>query len=90
MGNLSVSGYFGGIWLRDNLSAEPAPLPNLPRLPNPAGVPPGGVVSALGLKMFGAFVAGLTDISRVPLLSTPAAHSSVPRLLSLYGYNKAI
>lgn len=38
--------------------------------------------------MFGAFVAGLTDISRVPLLSTPAAHSSVPVLLSLYGYNK--
>jgi hypothetical protein len=38
--------------------------------------------------MFGAFVAGLTDISSVPVLSTPAAHSSVPVLLTLYGYNK--
>lgn len=85
MGNLSVSGYFGGIWLRDDLRAEPTePAPPA----QPAGVPPGGVVSALGLRMFGAFVAGLTDISRVPLLSTPAAHSSVPVLLSLYGYNK--
>lgn len=85
MGNLAVSGYFGGIWLRDDLRTEPAqPAPAA----QPAGGPPGGVVSALGLKMFGAFVAGLTDISRVPLLSTPAAHSSVPVLLSLYGYNK--
>lgn len=82
MGNLSVSGYFGGIWLRDNLSAEPA------QAAQPAQVPPGGVISALGLRVFGAFVAGLTDISRVPWLSTPAAHSSVPVLLSLYGYNK--
>jgi hypothetical protein len=85
MGNLSVAGYFGGIWLRDNLAAQPAqPAPAA----QPAGGPPGGVISALGLRMFGAFVAGLTDISSVPVLSTPAAHSSVPVLLTLYGYNK--
>lgn len=85
MGNLAVSGYFGGIWLRDNLSPQPAqPAPAA----QSAGAPPGGVISALGLKMFGAFVAGLTDISHVPWLSTPAAHASVPVLLTLYGYNK--
>jgi hypothetical protein len=46
------------------------------------------VISALGLRTFGAFVAGLTDISRVPWLSAPAAQASVPVLLSIYGYNK--
>ena len=89
MGNLAVSGYFGGIWLRDNLRAEPAD-PAQPAQPaQPVGAaPPGGVISALGLRMFGAFVAGLTDISRVPWLSAPAAQASVPVLLTLYGYNK--
>jgi len=81
MGNLAASGYFGGIWLRDNLRNESAQ-------PAVTGAPPGGVVSALGLRMFGAFVAGLTDISRVPWLSAPAAQASVPVLLTLYGYNK--
>ncbi len=81
MGNLAVSGYFGGIWLRDDLRPEPAE-------PVSAAKPPGGVISALGLRMFGAFAGGLADISRVSWLSTPAAHSSVPVLLSLYGYNK--
>lgn len=95
MGNLAVSGYFGGIWLRDNLRDEPVePVePVEPAEPaQPAelvgAAPPGGVISALGLRTFGAFVAGLTDISRVPWLSAPAAQASVPVLLSLYGYNK--
>lgn len=88
MGNLAVSGYFGGIWLRDNLGAEPTePESAQPAQPRGAA-PPGGVISALGLRGFGAFVAGLTDISRVPWLSAPAAQASVPVLLSLYGYNK--
>ncbi|WP_313674004.1 hypothetical protein [Mycolicibacterium sp.] len=83
MGNLAVSGYFGGIWLRDNLRDEP--VESAQRV---GAAPPGGVISALGLRTFGAFVAGLTDISRVPWLSAPAAQASVPVLLSLYGYNK--
>jgi hypothetical protein len=90
MGNLATSGYFGGIWLRDDL--RPAPTepakPAEPAQPVSAAKPPGGVISALGLRMFGAFAGGLADISRVPFFATPAAHSSVPVLLSLYGYNK--
>ena len=86
MGNLAVSGYFGGIWLRDNLRDEPVEPVDSAQLV--AAAPPGGVISALGLRTFGAFVAGLTDISRVPWLSAPAAQASVPVLLSLYGYNK--
>jgi hypothetical protein len=81
MGNLAVSGYFGGIWLRDNLRAEPAE-------PLSGTTSSGGVVSAIGLRMFSVLVGGLTGMSNVPLLSRPAAHASVPVLLALYGYNK--
>ncbi len=81
MGNLAASGYFGGIWLRDNLRAEPAE-------PLSVGTSSGGVVSAIGLRMFSVLVGGLTGVSNVPLLSRPAAHASVPVLLALYGYNK--
>lgn len=92
MGNLAVSGYFGGIWLRDNLGAQPTqptePTESAQRARTLGSAPPGGWISALGLRGFGAFVAGLTDISRVPWLSAPAAQASVPVLLSLYGYNK--
>ena len=89
MGNLAVSGYFGGIWLRDNLRDEQAEASEPAEPVQLVGAaPPGGVISALGLRTFGAFVAGLTDISRVPWLSAPAAQASVPVLLSLYGYNK--
>lgn len=84
MGNLAVSGYFGGIWLRDNLRAEP-PQPGQPVL---AGSQTGGVVSAIGLRMFSQLVAGLSTASRVPLVSSLTAHASVPVLLALYGYNK--
>jgi hypothetical protein len=81
MGNLAVSGYFGGIWLRDNLRAAPAQ-------PVSAGTSSGGVVSAIGLRMFSVLVGGLTGVSQVPLLSKPVTHTSVPVLLALYGYNK--
>lgn len=84
MGNLAVSGYFGGIWLRDNLGAEP-PQPGQPVV---AGSQTGGVVSAIGLRMFSQLVAGLSTASRVPLISSLTAHASVPVLLALYGYNK--
>lgn len=81
MGNLAASGYFGGIWLRDNLRADPAE-------PLSATTSSGGVVSAIGLRMFSVLVGGLTGVGNVPLLSRPAAHASVPVLLALYGYNK--
>lgn len=86
MGNLAVSGYFGGIWLRDNLR------PAQPTEPAPAGgaaTPrPGGIVAALGMRMFGGLVSTLTALSGAPWLARPVAHASVPVLLALYGYNK--
>jgi hypothetical protein len=81
MGNLAVSGYFGGIWLRDNLRDGPAQ-------PVDTRAPSGGVISAIGLRMFSALVGGLSGVSRVPVLARPTAHASVPVLLTLYGYNK--
>ncbi len=81
MGNLAASGYFGGIWLRDNLRAAPAE-------PVSASTSSGGIVSAIGLRLFGGLVGTLTAVSDSPLLSRPAAHLSVPVLLALYGYNK--
>ena len=84
MGNLATSGYFGGIWLRDSLSSAPASQVSPPA----TAARPGGVVSALGLRVFSGLVNGLTGISRVPLIPVPAAHASVPVLLTLYGYNK--
>lgn len=79
MGNLAVSGYFGGIWLRDNLR---------PTQTARAGAESGGVVSAIGLRMFSVLAGGLSGMSDVPLLARPVAHASVPVLLALYGYNK--
>ena len=84
MGNLAASGYFGGIWLRDNLRAGQTQ----PAQPVGAGSQTGGVISALGLRMFSQLVAGLSMASKVPLISNIEAHASVPVLLSLYGYNK--
>lgn len=81
MGNLAVSGYFGGIWLRDNLRAASTQTAG-------ATARPGGIVSALGLRMFSQLVGGLADTSRVPLLTRPTAHLTVPVMLALYGYNK--
>ena len=85
MGNPAVSGYFGGIWLRDNLRAAEPPQPGQPV---PAGSQTGGVVSAVGLRMFSQLVAGLEHDEQVPLISTPRR----PRISSgparLYGYNK--
>ena len=81
MGNLAVSGYFGGIWLRDNLRAQPAQ-------PVQAGSQTGGVIAAIGLRMFSQLVAGLSTLSKVPLIASLTAHASVPVLLALYGYNK--
>lgn len=99
MGNLVVSGYFGGIWLRDNLRGAPAspssaapglnlPAPN-PLPPNP--LPPNPLsASAIGINLFDAVASGITAaaVSPAPWIATAAAHASVPVLLALYGYNR--
>ena len=83
LGNLAVSGYFGGIWLRDNLRDSPgAPAPS----PDPVDL----TVSALGIGLFDTVAAGLTGAAATanPWITTTVAHLSVPVLLTLYGYNR--
>lgn len=86
LGNLTVSGYFGGFWLRDNLRpADPVPAP-----PQEAAPAPDLTVSALAIGMFDALSAGLTGAaaSGNGWITTTAAHATVPVLLALYGYNR--
>jgi hypothetical protein len=87
LGNLALSGYFGGVWLRDNLGAAPAASPAPTRTPSATG---GLSVSAIGIRLFDALSAGLTGIAtaRPPWIATTAARASVPVLLTLYGYNR--
>ncbi|ORB52824.1 hypothetical protein BST42_12275 [Mycolicibacterium rhodesiae] len=86
LGNLAASGYFGGIWLRDNLHATPTSTPAI-TVPVPAiDLSP----SAIGIRLFDAVSAGLTGVAAdAPdwVVST-VAHVSVPVLLALYGYNR--
>ena len=87
LGNLAVSGYFGGIWLRDNLRAAGAT--NQPM--TPSQTPAADLaVSAFGIHLFDALAGGLTAAasSPSPWLVTAAAHATVPVLLALYGYNR--
>ena len=84
LGNLAVSGYFGGIWLRDNLRDAPVAAPT------PPSAPVDLTVSALGIGLFDAVAAGLTGAAATanPWITTTVAHASVPVLLALYGYNR--
>ncbi len=87
LGNLALSGYFGGVWLRDNLRDAPAASPTPPgkaSAPSPLGI------SAIGIRLFDALSAGLAGAatSRPSWIATTAARASVPVLLTLYGYNK--
>lgn len=82
LGNLTVSGYFGGVWLRDNLRDAPAAQ---------AGTASGDLtVSAVGIRLFDALAAGLTGAASAPSgwAVRSVAHLSVPVLLALYGYNR--
>ena len=83
LGNLAVSGYFGGIWLRDNLRDAPA-------TPAPSSAPVDLTISKLGIGLFDAVAAGLTGAAATgnPWITTTMAHVSVPVLLTLYGYNR--
>lgn len=84
LGNLAVSGYFGGVWLRDNLREAPAAAPT------GSSAPVDLTVSALGIGLFDAVAAGLTGAAATgnPWITTTVAHVSVPILLALYGYNR--
>lgn len=85
LGNLAVSGYFGGIWLRDNLRDAPATP-----APAPSSAPVDLTISKLGIGLFDAVAAGLTGAAATgnPWITTTVAHVSVPVLLTLYGYNR--
>ncbi|WP_144418288.1 hypothetical protein [Mycobacterium sp. EPa45] len=89
LGNLTASGYFGGIWLRDNLHTTPTSTPAT-AIPVPA--PPGIDLSpaAIGIRLFDTLSAGLTNAAATaPAWAVSAvAHVSVPVLLALYGYNR--
>jgi hypothetical protein len=88
LGNLAASGYFGGIWLRDNLHATSTPTAiTAPSVAIPAlNVSP----SAIGIRLFDALSAGLAGAaaSAPDWLVSTVAHASVPVLLALYGYNR--
>lgn len=86
LGNLAASGYFGGIWLRDNLRATTSTSVAMPSLAIPASLSP----SAIGIRLFDVVSAGLAGAAaNAPdwLVST-VAHATVPVLLALYGYNR--
>lgn len=81
LGNLAVSGYFGGVWLRDNLREATS---------STAGGTGDLTVSAVGIQLFDGVSAGLTALatSAPPWLVTAAAAVSVPVMLAVYGYNR--
>jgi hypothetical protein len=88
LGNLATSGYFGGIWLRDNLRDTSGSAASV----NPRATAPAGALSpsAIGIRLFDALAAGLVGASQSSSgwVVRTAAHASVPVLLALYGYNK--
>lgn len=83
LGNLAVSGYFGGIWLRDNLRDGSV---TGPRTASRIGTVN---ASALAIKLFDGLASGLVGAASGPgWMVRAAAHASVPVLLALYGYNR--
>lgn len=90
LGNLATSGYFGGIWLRDNLRDTTGNAASLDAATAASAVPGALSPSAIGIHLFDALAAGLVGASQSSSgwVVRAAAHVSVPVLLALYGYNK--
>ena len=91
LGNLAASGYFGGIWLRDNLRGTGTAATTVAPAVVTAAVKP--VIdlspSAIALHLFDGLAAGLVGAAQSsPWIVNTVAHVSVPVLLALYGYNK--
>jgi len=87
LGNLAASGYFGGIWLRDNLrDTSTAAVMSPPALTPAVDLTP----SAIGIRLFDAVAAGLAGAAARAndWVVRTVAHASVPVLLALYGYNR--
>ncbi len=86
LGNLAVSGYFGGVWLRDNLHAAPQAAVTQAEAAPTVDLS----LSAVAIGMFDTLAAGLTGAaaSGNGWITTTVAHASVPVLLALYGYNR--
>ena len=86
LGNLAVSGYFGGIWLRDNLTEAPGATPESP------AVEAGGLnlISRFGFRLFGGLAGLFTTWAQdsSPWVVTSLTNTFTPVLLSLYGYNR--
>lgn len=87
LGNLAASGYFGGIWLRDNLRDDGTGIGVGPAVGSAAGL--SSTASAFAIRFFGGLAGRLTGAAAGPdWLVNAAAHVSVPVLLALYGYNR--
>ena len=89
LGNLAASGYFGGIWLRDNLR-DTAATTVAPAVVTAAVKPVIDLSpSAIAMHLFDGLAAGLVGAAQSnPWIVNTVAHVSVPVLLALYGYNK--
>lgn len=85
LGNLAVSGYFGGIWLRDNLTEAPAPEPAPPA--EAGGL---NLISRFGFRLFGGLAGLFTTWAQdsSPWVVTSLTNAFTPVLLGLYGYNR--
>ncbi len=94
LGNLAVSGYFGGVWLRDNLRETSAVTQG--DMAAEVGLPPDKAAAAdftassIAFHLFDALAGALAGTARSTngWLVTTAARASVPVLLALYGYNR--
>jgi hypothetical protein len=81
LGKLATSGYFGGIWLRDNLHDTSSNTASRRAAASPGALSP----SAIGIHLFDALAAGLVGASQSSngWVVRTAAHVSVPVLLAL-------
>ncbi len=88
LGNLAASGYFGGLWLRDNLR-DSSSIPGVMDTDGDAAASD-FTAAAIAIRLFDALASGLAlpATSTNPWIVTTAARASVPFLLALYGYNR--